>query len=130
MQALQTLMIADVSLAVSCVKIFLCCIWLGSKLMGWSAGCPVAVGNLWDVTDRDIDRFAMTLLEKWLPEGGGEGGMQEAKAEQENRDTQHDTGRMLCVSQSVSDSRNVCRLPHLIGAAPVCYGVPTSVLLQ
>ena len=90
----------------------------------------MAVGNLWDVTDRDIDRFAKTLLEKWLSEGPGEGGMQEAQAEQDSRDRVHGSERLLCVSRSVSDSRSVCRLPHLIGAAPVCYGVPTSVLLK
>ena len=27
------------------------------------------MGNLWDVTDRDIDRFALAVLERWLPEG-------------------------------------------------------------
>ncbi|KAK3380282.1 peptidase family C50-domain-containing protein [Lasiosphaeria ovina] len=29
------------------------------------AGCPAVVGTLWDVTDRDIDRFAARLLEEW-----------------------------------------------------------------
>ncbi|KAI3370171.1 hypothetical protein L3Q82_024954, partial [Scortum barcoo] len=30
------------------------------------AGCPFVLGNLWDVTDRDIDRFTKALLESWL----------------------------------------------------------------
>ncbi|KAK9808987.1 hypothetical protein WJX72_007397 [[Myrmecia] bisecta] len=34
------------------------------------AGCPAAVANLWDVTDRDIDRFSSALLERWLPPDG------------------------------------------------------------
>merc|ERR1712226_847060 len=29
------------------------------------AGCPATVANLWDVTDRDIDRFSRSLLEDW-----------------------------------------------------------------
>ncbi|KAK0630655.1 peptidase family C50-domain-containing protein [Bombardia bombarda] len=29
------------------------------------AGCPAVVGTLWDVTDRDIDRFAARLFEEW-----------------------------------------------------------------
>ena len=103
-------------------------IWL--SMLGRNAGCPVAIGNLWDVTDRDIDRFAKTLLEKWLSEGKGEGSMHEAEAEQDSSDIAQGSERLLCVSRSVSESRHVCRLPHLIGAAPVCYGVPTSVLLQ
>lgn len=90
----------------------------------------MAIGNLWDVTDRDIDRFAMTLLETWLSGGKGEGSMQEAEAQQETRGIARGAKRLLCVSRSVSNSRGVCRLPHLIGAAPVCYGVPTSILLQ
>ena len=90
----------------------------------------MAIGNLWDVTDRDIDRFAMTLLETWLSEGKGEGSVQEAQAEQEAGDKARGAERLLCISRSVSNSRSVCRLPHLIGAAPVCYGVPTSILLQ
>ena len=27
----------------------------------------------------------------------------------------------------VSKARNACKLPFLIGAAPVCYGVPTGI---
>jgi separase len=29
------------------------------------AGCPAVVGTLWDVTDRDIDRFAGRCFEEW-----------------------------------------------------------------
>ena len=70
------------------------------------AGCPAAVANLWDVTDRDIDRFAQAVLMKWLKKekkGGND------------------------VAVSVAGARGVCKLPTLIGAAPVCYGVPTNV---
>jgi len=31
-----------------------------------SEGCPAVVSNLWDVTDRDIDRFCEALLGTWL----------------------------------------------------------------
>lgn len=67
------------------------------------AGAPVAVANLWDVTDGDIDRFSRRLLGRWV--GGGE------------RD----------VAASVGGSREACRLRWLIGAAPVCYGLPSAV---
>ncbi|CAL8470074.1 g9616 [Coccomyxa elongata] len=82
------------------------------------AGCPTAVANLWDVTDRDIDRFAMALLGTWLPDnlmggpsGSTDGGLHEG----------------MCISSTVAQSRSSCRLPHLIGAAPVCYGIPAIV---
>ncbi|KAJ1659087.1 separin protein [Dispira simplex] len=29
------------------------------------AGCPSLVANLWDVTDKDIDRFSKAVLEEW-----------------------------------------------------------------
>lgn len=34
------------------------------------------------------------------------------------------------MGSAVGQSRNACRLPHLIGASPVCYGVPTGVWKQ
>ena len=73
------------------------------------------MGNLWDVTDKDIDRFSQALLGAWLEEGarpqcGGDGG-----------------GASRDVSAAVAAARAACRLPHLIGAAPVCYGIPTDV---
>lgn len=37
-------------------------------------------------------------------------------------------GGPKCIAATVAAARAVCRLPHLIGAAPVCYGIPTSVL--
>ena len=61
-------------------------------------GCPALVANLWDVTDKDIDRFAMELLRRL---GEGEE-----------------------LASAVAQSRHVCKLKRLIGAAPVVYGVP------
>ena len=38
-------------------------------------------------------------------------------------------GGKLCIAASVAEARLNCQLKlrHLIGAAPVCYGVPTFV---
>ena len=94
------------------------------------AGCPVAIGNLWDVTDRDIDRFAMAVLERWLPDQADDKGVCAAEPRERGDEARQKPERVLCMSKSVAESRGMCRLPHLIGAAPVCYGVPTNVLLQ
>ena len=71
----------------------------------------MAVANLWDVTDRDIDRYSKALLAAWLRKAGasGEGAGGGGAAEE------------------VAESREACRLPSLIGAAPVCYGRPAWV---
>lgn len=64
------------------------------------------VANLWSVTDKDIDRFTMALAESFT--FGGD-------------------GKCMDVLRVVAQSRNVCKLRKLVGAAPVCYGVPWSV---
>ncbi|KAI8497177.1 Separin [Branchiostoma belcheri] len=68
------------------------------------SGCPSIVANLWDVTDRDIDRFLQALLKSWL-----------------NSDSNSS------LLEFVSQSREACKLRHLIGAAPVVYGFPVRV---
>uniref|UniRef100_A0A8C6BUQ6 separase n=1 Tax=Monodon monoceros TaxID=40151 RepID=A0A8C6BUQ6_MONMO len=68
------------------------------------AGCPLFLGNLWDVTDRDIDRYTEALLQGWLGAGPG-----------------------APLLYYVSQARQAPRLKYLIGAAPVAYGLPVSL---
>ncbi|XP_062932120.1 separin [Cynocephalus volans] len=68
------------------------------------AGCPLFLGNLWDVTDRDIDRYTDALLQGWLRAGPG-----------------------APLLYYVSQARQAPRLKYLIGAAPVAYGLPVSL---
>lgn len=111
------------------------------------------VANLWDVTDRDIDRFARAMLEAWLPPPPGavepcppagglarvqalDPGLQDPNGRSSregaaNADAAAGKGRIIrraAVSTAVAAARGACRLPHLIGAAPVCYGLPTDVV--
>lgn len=62
------------------------------------------LGNLWDVTDRDLDRYVRALLEGWL--GGGAGAP---------------------LLSHVTQARQAPRLKYLIGAAPVAYGLPVCL---
>lgn len=75
-------------------------------------GCPMVLGNLWDVTDKDIDKFSEELFEKM-------GFCCNADDSNDNR---------LSVSHAVSKSRGVCHLRYLNGAAPVIYGLPIQFL--
>ncbi|XP_023932178.1 separin-like [Lingula anatina] len=79
----------------------------GMILSYFMAGCPCIVANLWDVTDRDIDRFLENLLKAWLP---GE------------------SDPMLL--EHIEQARDSCRLPHIIGAAPVVYGLPVALTMK
>jgi len=76
----------------------------GIALSYLCAGSPCVVGNLWDVTDRDIDKYCITLLESFLS-GHGERSM----------------------AKCVADARSACKMKHLVGLAPVCYGIPVHL---
>ncbi|XP_065183343.1 uncharacterized protein LOC135814190 [Sycon ciliatum] len=73
----------------------------GTVLSYLLAGCPAIVAMLWDVTDRDLDRFTDSLLRNWL-------------------------GSRRQLVQYVNSARDECRLPYLTGAAPIVYGLPVK----
>ena len=65
-----------------------------------TVGSPCVIGNLWDVTDLDIDRFSMKCLKDFWSGTGGS------------------------LAECVSKARSECKLPYIVGCAPVCYGIP------
>lgn len=81
-----------------------------SYLLG---GCPLVLGNLWDVTDKDIDKFSKSVFEK----------IGFIKNDSEISDTNEKTSNTT-ISMAVSSSRGICHLKYLNGAAPVVYGLP------
>lgn len=68
------------------------------------AGCPLVVGNLWDVTDREIDRYTVAFLQGWMKAGSG-----------------------ASLLKYLSESRQAPKLKFIIGAAPVAYGLPVAL---
>ncbi|XP_062979177.1 separin [Elgaria multicarinata webbii] len=76
----------------------------GAVLRFIMAGCPLVLGNLWDVTDRDIDRYMEALLKSWLK-----------------------AGSRAPLLQYVIQARQAPRLRYMIGAAPIAYGLPVSL---
>ncbi|XP_072020427.1 LOW QUALITY PROTEIN: separin-like [Amphiura filiformis] len=68
------------------------------------SGCPCVVANLWDVTDKDIDRFLEELLKSWLA-----------------------SDKTSSLSDYISQSRHACKLQYLIGCSPVVYGLPVHI---
>ncbi|GMH28096.1 hypothetical protein Nepgr_029939 [Nepenthes gracilis] len=120
------------------------------------AGSPIVVANLWEVTDKDIDRFGKSLLKSWLDErsnlltgciqcsllaeelkcmsmsGKARNGKKYRGKKPQERDISASACENCCrhklkVGHFVSQARKACKLPFLIGAAPVCYGVPTGI---
>ncbi|KAF9225675.1 hypothetical protein BS17DRAFT_749997 [Gyrodon lividus] len=79
------------------------------------AGCPTLVANLWDVTDRDIDKFTQGVFDHLhlTPD--------EVRRSQKGRDVR---AVSTSVVAAVAQSRHLCKLKYLTGAAPVVYGIP------
>lgn len=73
-----------------------------------AAGSSCVLVNLWDVTDRDIDRLTCSMLERF--------GLWDVE-----RKISKDLGL------SLSQSRTDCLLSKINGAAPVIYGMPPFV---
>ncbi|KAL7626231.1 separin protein [Parahypoxylon ruwenzoriense] len=114
------------------------------------AGCPAVVGTLWDVTDRDIDRFAGRTFEEWglLPRGtfaedsrgNNKGKGKETKASSRSR-SRGAAGRKRAASESASEggegsvslveavarARDACRFQYLTAAAVCVYGIPVFI---
>jgi separase len=76
----------------------------GISLEYLAAGSLGVLGNLWDVTDIDIDRFSDDLMTRW-------GLFNSATA---NRST---------LPESCAKAREACNLKFIVGAAPVFYGI-------
>lgn len=83
------------------------------------AGCPALVATLWDVTDKDIDRFAKTTFEHW------------GLFESENKSEKKGRGRKkaavtehLSVVEAVAKGKEACKLRYLNAAAVCVYGIP------
>lgn len=79
----------------------------GTSLNYLQAGSLSVLGNLWDITDKDIDRFTVCLFDEW----GLESESQES----------------LSLPAAVSKSRSICTLKYLNGAAVVVYGLPVYI---
>ncbi|KAI9168233.1 separin protein [Blastocladiella emersonii ATCC 22665] len=107
-------------------------------------GCVVA--NLWDVTDRDIDRFTVSMLRRWglfhAGKQADEFGFGLADAWYLPAVDLDDAGEApvprslveadvdVPLPMAVAAARDDCQLPFLIGAAPVVYGVPVRLTLK
>ncbi|RMJ02479.1 hypothetical protein CDV36_015257 [Fusarium kuroshium] len=100
------------------------------------AGCPAVVGTLWDVTDRDIDRFAGRSFEEWglFPKGTfKESKRSKGKSKALNDEVIDDAEgdeqvtRNVSLAEAVARSRGACKFKYLNAAAVVLYGIPVYI---
>jgi separase len=69
------------------------------------------IANLWDVTDRDIDKLTQAVFDKMrlTPEA-----CREKAGETDG----------ISIVRALAEAREVCKLKYITGAAPVVYGIP------
>ncbi|CAI4218820.1 unnamed protein product, partial [Parascedosporium putredinis] len=106
------------------------------------SGAPAVVGALWDVTDREADRFAGKVFEEWgLMEAGtfkeGEGdksgrskGKGKGKAKEAGEGSSEERGGFkegCSLVEAVGRARDACRFKYLTSAAMCVYGIPVYI---
>jgi hypothetical protein len=75
-------------------------------------GAPFVLGNLWDVTDKDIDKLSVDCMERLF----------------NNPPINSSTvGEKKTVSEALALSRGVCKMAYAVGSAPVMYGLPAAI---
>jgi len=110
----------------------------GTPVNYMHAGCPALVATLWDVTDKDIDRFSYRVLDKWglfrgtasealkspVKAGGRRAAAKRKGREEEEEENCAAAGEPVSLVDAVARGRSSCILRYLNGAAPVVYGIP------
>jgi separase len=75
---------------------------------------PTLIANLWDVTDRDIDKLTQAVFDKMRL-------TPEAHREKKSNESETDG---ISIVRALAEAREVCKLKYITGAAPVVYGIP------
>jgi len=120
----------------------------GMPLAYLLGGSPAVVANLWDVTDKDIDKFSKKVLEDWgllrstaaaskaKAKAAATPGRNRSKSREMQKAAGMDDGGLFgsatvkggkwkaSLVEAVARGRKECHLKYLNGAAPVVYGVP------
>lgn len=110
----------------------------GTPMSYMQAGCPALLATLWDVTDKDIDRYSSQVLEKWglfsheaqtdLKSPVKRGSKQKGKSKlTKHTETPEDPQNPMSLVEAAARSRDSCFLRYLNGAAPVVYGIPVYI---
>ena len=100
---------------------------VGTALYYLMAGAPFVVGNLWDVTDKDIDSICMAHMRCLL--SGAEQVGNNVSPQPHSIASITDTPAPH-VAMALIGARDECRMRNAVGAAPVVYGIPTTLVCR
>ncbi|KAJ2357110.1 separin protein [Coemansia sp. RSA 2618] len=96
---------------------------LGTATDYMVGGCPALVGNLWDVGDKDIDRFAASMLRLWGLDRHSSAEIA-VRLDPDETTCGGQASAPVSLAEAVCWARKACRMSFLTGAAPVVYGIP------
>ncbi|VDO84886.1 unnamed protein product [Heligmosomoides polygyrus] len=82
------------------------------------AQCPSVVGCLWTVTDGEIDRYFMALVDLCFS----------SDANRTLTGTDGGDSRLRVLVEAMHRAKSRCKLPYLTGAAVVSYGIPVVAM--
>ncbi|KAL8672936.1 MAG: hypothetical protein Q9168_002611 [Polycauliona sp. 1 TL-2023] len=105
----------------------------GTPVSYMQTGCAAMLATLWDVTDKDIDRFSESVLQKWGlfpgqpgPDSSPVKRTARSRGKSKIRPSPPESENMS-LDQAVARARGSCIFRYLNGAAPVVYGIPVFV---
>ncbi|KAL9587499.1 MAG: hypothetical protein Q9212_000201 [Teloschistes hypoglaucus] len=97
----------------------------GTPMSYMQAGSGAMLATLWDVTDKDIDRFSETVLQKWgLFEDQSGSNISPVKKAPRTKGRSKTRATRVSLDQAVAQGRGSCIFRYLNGAAAVVYGIP------
>ncbi|KAL8766121.1 MAG: hypothetical protein Q9209_007019 [Squamulea sp. 1 TL-2023] len=108
----------------------------GTPMTYMQAGCPAMLATLWNVTDKDIDRFSESVLQKWgllsskpAPESSPVKKTTRSRGKSKARHSPplSPASGNVSLDEAVAQGRDSCIFRYLNGAAPVVYGIPVFV---
>ena len=90
-------------------------------------GAQYVLANLWDVTDKDIDKLSMECMRMFF-DGTAASSVTSSTVQCDKvlgpEVMLKSTQQPFLLAQALTTSRNVCKLKNAVGCAPVMYGIP------
>lgn len=90
-------------------------------------GAGYVIANLWDVTDKDIDKLSIHCMEKLFTARPGASPLTAGSVDDTLTDGRVN-GPYISPAEALTASRDVCKLKNAVGSAPVVYGLPQLML--
>lgn len=115
---------------------------MGSVLTQLQNNAPFVVGNLWDVTDKDLDKLSKECMDKYFDhccnnsenENENKNNIpmtihKPSKSKKQmlslvNPEIANDQMKSNHIAKALIESRDICKMKYAVGSAAIVYGLP------